>query len=65
MVPRSVHSAASSTSSEAVEIDLAFLEFLCGVLLQDKERVWNSVELFDMYTSEGGDKLTRRLLIEA
>ena len=33
-------------------------------MLEDKSRVWNSIEIFDIYSSEGGVKMTRRRFIE-
>ena len=50
--------ASTSSASNDTEVDVAF-ENLCGGIQNQKSRVWNSVELFKHYTSEGGEMLTR------
>ena len=63
MSPRNVKFSAACSSSESSEVDLAF-ECLHNILIQDKTKIWNSVELFNIYKSEGGDRLSRRKLLE-
>lgn len=55
--------AANKTSSTSEEVGAAFLQVI-EEMEQDKKRLWNSVDLLDLYTSLGGDKLSRRRLVE-
>ena len=58
MSPRHVRVAVASTSSasEKAESDSSF-EHVAEVMLEDESRVWNSIQLFQMYTAEGGSEV--------
>ena len=64
MSPKNVRLASASTSSTSIDsdIDLCF-ESLVSEMLQDQTRIWNSIDLYEQYSKEGGDKLTRRQLV--
>ena len=66
MSPKHVRLAAagSTLSSEQAKVDSAF-EHVADVMLKDEIHIWNSIELFQMYTAEGGRELTRRQLIQS
>lgn len=46
------------------DIDVPF-ESVKDSLIQNKEKIWNSVDLYSLYTSNGGDTFTRRQMIDA
>ena len=64
MSPKNVRLAFASISSTSIDsdIDLGF-ESLVSEMLQDQTRIWNSIDLYEQYSKEGGDKLTRRQLV--
>ena len=66
MSPRNVRAAAASTSvsSETAEVDKAF-EHVVEVMREYESIVWNSIELFQIYTAEGVCDYTRRQLIQS
>ena len=55
--------ATTKSSSSSKDVDKGFLQVIKEMEL-DKNRPWNSVDLLDLYTSLGGDKLLRRHLVE-
>ena len=63
MCPKNVHIANTSVQISEDDLDVAF-EYVTGLMLEDKSRVWNSNEIFDIYSSEGGVKMTKRRFIE-
>ena len=64
MTPKHVRLASASSSSKSSDTDPAF-ESVVSEMLQDRTRIWNSIDLYEQYSNEGGDKLTRRQLIES
>ena len=66
MSPRNVRlaSASTSTASESTDSDDVF-EVLVNEMLKDQDMIWNSIDLYELYSSEGGTKLTRRQLVES
>ena len=64
MSPKNVGLASASTSSTSIDsdIDLGF-ESLVSDMLQDQTKIWNSIDLYEQYSKEGGNKLTRRQLV--
>ena len=64
MTPKYIRLASkASNSSASNDTEVVAFENLCGGIQNQKSRVWNSVELFKHYTSEGGEMLTRRRLL--
>lgn len=65
MCPGSVDAAARATASISANdlIDLDF-EYLVNVMMANKSRIWNSVELHDLYSKEANVKLSRRSLMQ-
>ena len=63
MSKKAVERAARESQKEAENRDEAF-ETLVEELSQNKSGVWNSTELFQMYQSHGGHKVTRRQLTQ-
>lgn len=55
--------AASKTSSIPADVDTAFSQVV-EKMEQDKSQLWNSVDLHDLYVHLGGDRLSRRCLVE-
>ena len=55
MSPRNVRlaSASTSTASESTDSDDVF-EVLVNEMLKDQDRIWNSIDLYELYSSEGG-----------
>ena len=51
-------------NEEDADLDFPYEETI-SALLADKERMWSSVELHNMYTDNGGTKLSRSNLIKA
>ena len=66
MSPKMIRQAAASatTSAENIDTDLSF-EQLISVMIENQSSVWNSIDLFNTYKSTGGDRLTRRQLIQS
>ena len=62
MSPRVIQ-AATKLASSSKDVDTAFLQVI-EEMERDKNRLWNSMDLLDLYTSLGGDKLSRRRLVE-
>ena len=62
MSPRAIE-AATKRKNTSADADTAFLQVV-EEMEQDKGHLWNSVDLHDMYNSFGGDKLSRRNLVE-
>ena len=65
MSPKYVQLASTSTSptSKNSDIDLKFVSFI-SEMLHDQTKIWNSIALYEQYSTEGGDKLTHRQLVE-
>ena len=63
MATRSVTSAAKASGSQAKSgLEEAFLLTVSDIEA-DKSKIWNSVEVFDLYLSHGGEKCSRRSLV--
>lgn len=61
--PRSVKAAsAAAGSSSQEEVDVAF-ETTVSAVRAESSRVWNSIELFNLYKTNGGRDITRRTLV--
>jgi len=59
--PRSVKSASAASSSSQEEVDVAF-ETTVSAVRAESSQVWNSIELYDLYQSNGGRDISRRTL---
>ena len=60
---RSVTFAAkASTSKQHTSIEEAFLSTVSDIEV-DKSKIWNSVEVFELYLSHGGEECSRRSLV--
>ena len=51
-----------NTSTKSVDHDDAFVT-ICNVLLEDRSKIWSSVELFEMYAGYGGNLTSNRSLV--
>jgi len=59
---RSVKSASAASSSSQEEVDVAFATTVSAVRAESS-RVWNSIELYDIYQSNGGRDISRRTVV--
>ena len=55
MSPKNVNVANTSVKSSEDDLDVAF-KYVTGLMLEDKSRVWNSIEIFDIILFRGGCK---------
>lgn len=62
MSPRAIQ-ASNNTTKIATDVDKALLQVI-QEMEHDKGHIWNSVDIHGMYNSLGGDKLSRRHLVE-
>lgn len=62
MSPRAIQ-ASANTIKITTDVDKAFLQVI-EEMEHDKGHIWNSVDIHGMYNSLGGDKLSRRHLVE-
>ena len=63
MSPRSIQASHNTSKTSTDVVDTAFLQVV-EEMERDKGHIWNSVELLDIYTSLGGDRLSRRHLVD-
>ena len=54
---------ACSSCTTQDELDNAFCEVI-AVVSEDLSRIWNSVEVFKLYQSKGGQMLTKRQVVD-
>jgi len=57
-----VKSASAASSSSQEEVDVTF-ETTVNAVRAESSRVWNSIELYDLYQSNGGRDISRRTLV--
>ena len=62
MSPRSVAAAVSHNEEENVSNSDEILENVIAEMEQNKDRVWNSIEIFQLYQKHGGQDLTKHFV---
>ena len=63
MSPRSIQASHNTSKTSTDVVDTAFLQVV-EEMEREKGHIWNSVKLLDIYTSFGGDRLSRRHLVD-
>ena len=63
MSPRSIQASHNTSKTSTDVVDTAILQVV-EEMEREKGHIWNSVKLLDIYTSFGGDRLSRRHLVD-